>query len=86
MMADSDFYVNEDASSDAIAEHAKLKQRLAAAEEEWFTLTEELEAEMARQHTGTALLQRPCSGAVYRPVSRPAGAGWGKGRNAGTFP
>ena len=49
MMADSDFYVNEDASSDAIAEHAKLKQRLAAAEEEWFTLTEELEAEMARQ-------------------------------------
>ena len=37
MMADSDFYVNEDASSDA------------AAEEEWFTLTEELEAEMARQ-------------------------------------
>ena len=49
MMADPDFYVNEDASSDAIAEHAKLKQRLAAAEEEWFTLTEELEAEMARQ-------------------------------------
>mgnify|MGYP005955906317 CR=1 FL=1 len=49
MMADPDFYVNEDASSDAIAEHAKLKQRLAAAEEEWFTLTEELEGEMARQ-------------------------------------
>ena len=49
MMADPDFYVNEDVSSDAIAEHAKLKQRLAAAEEEWFTLTEELEAEMARQ-------------------------------------
>ena len=49
MMADPDFYVNEDASSDAIAEHAKLKARLAAAEEEWFTLTEELEAEMARQ-------------------------------------
>ena len=49
LMADPDFYVNEDASSDAIAEHAKLKARLAAAEEEWFTLTEELEAEMARQ-------------------------------------
>lgn len=49
MMADPDFYVNEDASSDAIAEHAKLKARLAAAEEEWFALTEELEAEMARQ-------------------------------------
>ena len=52
MMADPDFYVNEDASSDAIAEHAKLKQRLAAAEEEWFTLTEELEAEMARHRSG----------------------------------
>ena len=40
---------DEDASSDAVAEHAKLKQRLAAAEEEWFLLTEELEEEMARQ-------------------------------------
>ena len=49
LMADPDFYINEDASSDAIAEHAKLKARLAAAEEEWFTLTEELEAEMAKQ-------------------------------------
>lgn len=48
-MADPDFYVNEDASSDAVAEHAKLKQRLAAAEEEWFLLTEELEEEMAKQ-------------------------------------
>lgn len=49
LMADPSFYVNEDASSDAVAEHAKLKQRLSAAEEEWFTLTEELEEEMARQ-------------------------------------
>ncbi|BAK44910.1 ribosomal protection-like ABC-F family protein [Eggerthella sp. YY7918] len=49
LMADPDFYINEDASSDAVAEHAKLKQRLAAAEEEWFTLTEELEEEMAKQ-------------------------------------
>ena len=48
-MADPSFYTNEDASSDAIAEHAKLKQRLAAAEEEWFTLTEELEEELRRQ-------------------------------------
>ena len=48
-MADPDFYINEDASSDAVAEHAKLKQRIAAAEEEWFMLNEELEAEMARQ-------------------------------------
>ncbi len=49
LMADPSFYTNEDASSDAIAEHAKLKQRLASAEEEWFTLTEELEEELRRQ-------------------------------------
>ncbi len=49
LMADPGFYINEDASSDAIAEHAQLKQRLAKAEEEWFALTEELEAEMTRQ-------------------------------------
>ncbi len=49
LMADPDFYINEDVSSDAIAEHAKLKKRLSDAEEEWFMLTEELEAEMARQ-------------------------------------
>lgn len=49
LMADPTFYINEDVSSDAVAEHAKLKQRLAAAEEEWFLLTEELEEEMARQ-------------------------------------
>lgn len=49
LMADPDFYINEAASSDAVAEHAALKKRLAAAEEEWFVLTEELEQEMARQ-------------------------------------
>ena len=49
LMADPAFYINEGASTDAIAEHAQLKQRIAAAEEEWFILTEELEAEMARQ-------------------------------------
>ncbi len=48
-MADPDFYMNEDASFDAIAEHAQLKQRIEQAEEEWFVLSEELEAEMARQ-------------------------------------
>lgn len=49
LLADPNFYVNEDASSDAIAEHATLKKRLAAAEDEWFILTEELEEEMRRQ-------------------------------------
>jgi len=49
LMADPDFYINETESSDAIAEHAQLKKRLSDAEAEWFELTEELEAEMAKQ-------------------------------------
>jgi len=49
LMADPDFYVNEDESSDAIAEHALLKKRLFDSEEEWLTLTSELEEEIARQ-------------------------------------
>ncbi len=52
LMADPDFYINEDASTDAIAEHAALKKRIAQAEEEWFSLTEEIEEEMARQQEG----------------------------------
>ena len=48
-MADPDFYINEAESSDAIAEHGKLKARIAAAEEEWFLLNEELEEEMRKQ-------------------------------------
>lgn len=49
LMADPDFYINEAESSDAIAEHGKLKARIAAAEEEWFLLNEELEEEMRIQ-------------------------------------
>ena len=49
LMADPDFYINESASSDAVAEHAKLKARIAEAEDEWFVLNEEVEEEMARQ-------------------------------------
>lgn len=49
LMADPDFYTNEAESSDAIAEHGKLKARIAAAEEEWFLLNEELEEEMRKQ-------------------------------------
>lgn len=52
MLADPAFYVNESASSDAVAEHAKLKKRINDAEEEWFLLTEELEEEMRRQSEG----------------------------------
>lgn len=49
LMADPDFYIKEAESSDAIAEHGKLKARIAAAEEEWFLLNEELEEEMRKQ-------------------------------------
>ena len=49
LMADPDFYINEAESSDAIAEHGKLKARIVAAEEEWFLLNEELEEEMRKQ-------------------------------------
>ena len=49
LMADPDFYINEAESSDAIAEHGKLKARIAAVEEEWFLLNEELEEEMRKQ-------------------------------------
>lgn len=49
LMADPDFYINEAESSDAIAEHGKLKARIAAAEGEWFLLNEELEEEMRKQ-------------------------------------
>ena len=48
-LADPDFYTSEASTSDVIAEHGQLKQRLAAAEEEWLLLSEELEEEMARQ-------------------------------------
>ncbi len=49
LLADPDFYTREEDTSDVIAEHSALKQRLAKAEEEWLQLNEELEAEMARQ-------------------------------------
>lgn len=48
-LADPDFYTSEADTSDVIAEHAQLKQRLRATEEEWLFLSEELEAELARQ-------------------------------------
>ncbi|QKF07888.1 ABC-F family ATP-binding cassette domain-containing protein [Berryella wangjianweii] len=48
-LADPEFYVNEDATSDAVAEHARLKARIDAAEEEWFDLNQQIEDELARQ-------------------------------------
>lgn len=49
LMGDPDFYTNEDVSSDAVSEHATLKQRIGAAEEEWLMLSAEFEEEMKRQ-------------------------------------
>ena len=49
MLADPDFYTNEASTSDVIAEHAKLKARIEAAEEEWLLLNEEVESEIAKQ-------------------------------------
>jgi len=49
LLADPEFYTREDSTSDVVAEHARLKQRIEHAEEEWLLLNEELEAEMARQ-------------------------------------
>lgn len=48
-MADPSFYTKEDASTDIIAEHGRLKARIAAAEEQWFELNSELEAKLAEQ-------------------------------------
>ncbi len=44
MMADPDFYMKEDSTSDIITEHGKLKARIESAEEEWLSLNEEMEA------------------------------------------
>ena len=52
LLADPGFYTREEGTSDVIAEHGELKQRLARAEEEWLALNEELEAELARQAAG----------------------------------
>ena len=54
LLADPDFYTREEGTSDVISEHAELKQRIAAAEEEWFELNEELEAEIAKQAEANA--------------------------------
>ena len=51
LLADPDFYTREEGTSDVIAEHAELKQRIEHAEAEWLELNEELEAEIARQQT-----------------------------------
>lgn len=49
LMSDPDFYTKEDATSDVIAEHGKLKSKIEAAEEEWLSLNEQLEAKIAEE-------------------------------------
>lgn len=48
-MADPSFYDDEKRSTEAVASHAQIKQRLLAAEEEWMVLSEEVEQEMKQQ-------------------------------------
>ena len=54
LLADPDFYTNEDASSDVISEHAELKKKLSSHEEEWMLLSEEIEEEIRRQQRESA--------------------------------
>ncbi|MBP5313823.1 MAG: ABC-F family ATP-binding cassette domain-containing protein [Eggerthellaceae bacterium] len=49
LLSDPDFYINEASSSDMVAEHAKLKLRIASAEEEWLYLSSLLEDEMKKE-------------------------------------
>jgi ATP-binding cassette subfamily F protein 3 len=49
LMADPDFYINEDASTDAIAEHGRLKRDIEEMEASWFELNEQLEEVLANQ-------------------------------------
>lgn len=51
-LADPQFYTNEDATSDVVAQHAQLKVRIAQAEEQWFELNERIES------TKTAVMQQ----------------------------
>ena len=55
ILADPNFYTNEDSTTDVIAEHAQLKKRIAEEEDEWFTLSEELEEEMKKQQQEAGL-------------------------------
>lgn len=51
-LADPQFYTNEDATSDVVAQHAALKVSLAQAEEQWFELNERIES------TKTSVMQQ----------------------------
>lgn len=55
ILADPSFYTNEDGTTDVISEHAQLKKRIAQEEDEWFTLSEELEEEMKKQQQEAGL-------------------------------
>ena len=49
LLADPNFYTSEASTSDIVAEHAQLKARIEAAEDEWFMLNDEVEQEIERQ-------------------------------------
>ncbi len=49
MMSDPGFYTSEDASTDIISEHGRLKSKIDSAEEEWIALNEKLEARLEEE-------------------------------------
>ena len=49
LMADPGFYTNEDASTDVIAEHGRLRTKIDSAEEEWLELNSQLEEKLKEQ-------------------------------------
>lgn len=49
LLADPDFYTNESASTDVIAEHAQLKKSISEHEEEWMLLSEEVESHLKEE-------------------------------------
>ncbi len=49
LMSDPGFYTNEDASTDVIAEHGRLKAKIDSAEEEWLELNSQLEDRLKEQ-------------------------------------
>ena len=49
LMSDPDFYTKEDASTDVIAEHGRLKTKIESAEEEWLELNARLEEKLKEQ-------------------------------------
>ena len=49
ILADPEFYQQEDAANEIIREHALIKKRISEGENEWLALTLEIESEAGEQ-------------------------------------